>query len=94
MSGGYFEYKQHTIGQIIEDLEDVIYKNGTLQEDDYGNKFGHNFSVSTIEKFKQTLKWLELAQIASHRVDWLLSGDDGEETFHERWKDDMEKLKY
>ena len=27
-----------------------------------------------------------------HRIDWLVSGDDGEDTFHARWKEDMAAL--
>jgi hypothetical protein len=25
----------------------------------------------------------------AQRVDWLISGDDGEESFHQRWKEEL-----
>jgi hypothetical protein len=35
---------------------------------------------------------LRKAAVYAQRVDWLLSGDDGEETFLERLKKDLDKL--
>jgi len=29
---------------------------------------------------------------AAHRIDWLMAGDDGEDTFHERLANDLAKL--
>lgn len=31
--------------------------------------------------------------IYTQRIDWLLSGDDGEESFHSRLKEELDKLK-
>ena len=36
------------------------------------------------EKMKDAIKILRTAAIYAHRIDWLLSGDDGEESFLER----------
>ena len=36
---------------------------------------------------------LKQAEIYAQRIDWLLSGDDGEESFHERLKEELEELK-
>jgi hypothetical protein len=33
-----------------------------------------------------------MAQIYAQRIDWLISGDDGEDSFRERLKEDLEKL--
>jgi hypothetical protein len=35
---------------------------------------------------------LKRAEIYTHRIDYLLSSDDGEQTFHERLKKDLEEL--
>ena len=35
---------------------------------------------------------IRVAEIYAQRADWLLSGDDGEEEFHERLKEDLEGL--
>lgn len=53
---------------------------------------GYHFSPKTIEKFREAAITLERARIMAQRIDWLVSGDDGEETFHERWNEDLEKI--
>lgn len=55
------------------------------------NRYG--YSEETIKEFQKGLKLLRMAQIYAQRIDWLLSGDDGEESFHERLKEDLEELK-
>jgi hypothetical protein len=34
-----------------------------------------------------------MAQIYTQRIDWLVSGDDGEDSFRERLKEDLEEYK-
>lgn len=45
-----------------------------------------------VEEFKKGLKILKTAAIYAQRIDWLLSGDDGEESFKRRLKEDLDKL--
>ena len=45
-----------------------------------------------IEKFKEGVELIRKAQIYAHRIDWLLSADDGEENFLRRLKDDLSKI--
>lgn len=87
MSGGYFEHDQYRIGQIADKIEDVIYDNDNPKEDEYN----YEFSKETMREFKRAVNLLRLAQICAHRIDWLLSGDDGEETFHKRLLEDLTK---
>jgi len=35
---------------------------------------------------------LRQAHVYAQRIDWLVSGDDGEDSFHRRLKHDLEKL--
>lgn len=84
MSGGHFDYKQYAITDIIESIESII-QNNTNQSNDFENRF----SEKTIQEFKNAIKYLTLAKIYSHRIDWLISGDDGEETFHERLNEEL-----
>ena len=49
------------------------------------------FSEETIEEFKKGLDILRKAYIYAQRIDWLLSGDDDEKSFHESLKEDFEK---
>lgn len=52
----------------------------------------YNFSYETLEEFKKGYEILRIAEIYSQRIDWLLSFDDGEDTFHKRLKEDLDKF--
>jgi len=108
MSGGAFDYNQYKIGYIADEIEQLIRKNGkekTKEEmRDEGwrdpdwyekypeDKFHYKYPDEVIEKFKEGLEILRKAEIYAQRIDWLLSGDDGDETFLQRLKDDLDKL--
>lgn len=49
-------------------------------------------SDETIETMKEAYKNLRIAQIYAQRIDWMMSGDDGEETMQARLKDDLEEF--
>ena len=53
----------------------------------------YEYSKETIKEFKKGLAILKKAYIYAQRIDWLLSGDDGEESFHERLKEELDNLK-
>jgi len=93
MSGGFFNHSQYTLDQIVTDIEDEIYYNDSKEVNEYNDKRGNGFSEETMQEFKLAVWYLKQAFVYTQRVDWLLSGDDGEETFHERLKKDLEKLK-
>lgn len=54
--------------------------------------YHYKYPDEVIEKFKEAVKILRQAEVYAQRVDWLLSGDDGEESFMERLKDDLESI--
>jgi hypothetical protein len=85
MSGGYFEHQQYRLEAMADQIEDVIYKNTGNDPDEYY----HNYSEETLENLKRAVWLLKRTQTYVHRIDWLLSGDDGEETFHKRLKNDL-----
>ena len=88
MSGGHFDYKQYQLADIREGLEILIDKNGkSVTEYE-----GYDFSDDTISEFKQAVNLLRKAEIYVQRIDWLVSGDDGEESFHRRLEDELSKL--
>ena len=98
MSGGYFNYNQHFINDIADEIEEEIGRNKTgwswVPISDWRDKYNkQRYKPETIKEFKKAVKVLRKAYIYAHRIDWFLSGDDGEETFHERLKEDLEKLK-
>lgn len=45
-----------------------------------------------VEEFKKGLKILKMASIYAQRIDWLLSGDDGEDSFKKRLKENLDEL--
>lgn len=94
MSGGFFEYNQYKIYQIAEELEDVILKNGKkrVRRESWEDENYYEYSPEVIAKFKEGLELLKKAHIYAHRIDWLLSGDDGQESFLERLESDLSKL--
>ena len=86
MSGGHFNYAQYEIAMIADDLEGLILNNDDETE-------GRGFTPETIAEFRRGLQVLREARIYAHRIDWLVSGDDGEEQFHKRLKDELRSLK-
>lgn len=89
MSGGHFEYNQYHIDDIVYSIERIIENNNKPSDED---EYYHNFNDNTIEKFKLGLHYLKIAKIYAHRIDWLVSGDDGEESFMSRLEEDLRNL--
>ena len=78
MSGGTFNYMQYRINDIVEEIKD---------------NFDRGYSEKVEEKFREGIKALKIAQIYAQRIDWLIAGDDGEETFLRRLKSDLDDIK-
>ncbi len=51
-----------------------------------------DYTPNTLREFRFAIGCLRKAAIYAQRIDWLISGDDGEDSFHERLKEDLEKL--
>ena len=77
MSGGAFDYVQFKINSVVDDIKELL----SSEEFEYNN--------TTKDRYQQTVNTLELAAAMLQRVDWLESGDDGEESFHERWEEEV-----
>ncbi len=89
MSGGHFQYKQWEIGNIADEVEQLIIDNDSEELNQYGDRKGYGYSKETMAKFKEALTILRHAHIYTQRIDWLVSGDDGEDSFHRRLKDEL-----
>lgn len=92
MSGGHFQYDQWKISNIADEVEQLILTNDSEELDQWGDRKGAHYTPETIEEFKKGLTILRQAYIYAQRIDWLVSGDDGEDSFHSRLKHDLEKL--
>jgi len=91
MSGGHFEYQQYRLHDIASQIKELIASND--DEYEWGYRRGNGYSAETIEKFKIAVDTLEKAAIMAQRVDWLVSGDDGEDSFHRRWDEELKEIK-
>jgi hypothetical protein len=103
MSGGAFEYSQYRIRDIANEIEKEIYNSGrkkTEREIKEEKKYHYDrtfvpepahyeYPEEVLNEFKKAYTLLRLAEIYAQRIDWLLSGDDGEETFIKRLADDI-----
>ena len=92
MSGGHFQYKQWEIGNIADEVEQLILTNDSEEKDEWGDRKGYHYTPETIEEFKKGLVLLRQAYVYAQRIDWLVSADDGEDSFHRRLKFELEKL--
>lgn len=109
MSGGQWNYLQYRFTDVIEDIKAEIERSGkpktkeelkeeSWRDPDWYHKYPedlnhYKYPDEVIEEFKKGLELIEKAQIYMHRIDWLLSGDDGDESFIERLKEDLDKLR-
>ena len=84
MSGGKFDYKQYSIDYIVDEIDQIIRTNE--------EKEWYQYSNNTINEFKKGIELHKKAAVYAQRIDWLVSGDDGEERFHERLKEDLKEL--
>ena len=107
MSGGHFDYNQYKIGYIADEIEKIIAKNGrekTKEElkDTYHDAewfkrypedlYQYKYPDEIIVKFQEAVITLRKAEIYAQRIDWLLSNDDGEETFLRRLEKELNDL--
>lgn len=83
MSGGAFNYNDYHITGIADHIEELI----------RDNEDNTVYSEATIQRFREAVKLLREAGVYVHRIDWLVSGDDGEDSFHKRLERDLERLK-
>ncbi len=92
MSGGHFQYQQHSIMDIAEDIGRIIEANDDTTLNEWGDTVGRGYSPEVIEKLKEGVEILKTAFVYAHRIDWLLSDDDGEESFLERLEEELKEI--
>ncbi len=93
MSGGHFNYKQHHLLDMADDIGSQILTNDSTEKNEWGDNIGSRYSPETIAEFEKAVKALKLAYVYAQRIDWLLSGDDGEDSFHKRLQAQLGELK-
>lgn len=81
MSGGHFNYACHQISNFADDLEHEIEKNDDKTVDSWGDTVGYGYSEDTMTRIRVIHKLLIAAGKLAREVEWLYSGDHGEESF-------------
>jgi hypothetical protein len=93
---------------MVDQIEETVVKNGVektpedlknegWRDPDWYKKypedlFHYKYPDEVIEKMKEGIEVLKRAQIYAQRIDWLLSGDDGEESFLRRLEEELNEL--
>lgn len=94
MSGGHFNYQQHNIKDIANELESIIQNNrqSLNQEDNFTIYNQYEYSPAVIQKFYHGLVILRLAYIYTREIDLLLCGDTSEDSFLRNLEEEINKL--
>lgn len=95
MSGGAFDYDQYRITNIADEIEKQLQRQGQPKpKEDFWHGDDSNYvtySPNVQERFKEAVYLLRKAAIYAQRIDWYLSGDDGEESFLKRLDDELQQ---
>ena len=103
MSGGHFDYKQYHISEIADSIEHELeiqgkekpkesYYGSTYYDDYPDERYYYTYPENVQEKMREAVRHLRIAAIYAKRVDWLLCGDDGEESFLRRLDEELNNL--
>ena len=98
----YFEGLGYTITEVDEkkfkiENYDVggdwldVYLSSWEEYEDGG--YYPDYKPETIQEFRNAVEILKKASVYVQRIDWFLSGDDSEDTFHERLNKELNELK-
>ena len=107
MSGGTFDYSQRTIELIADDIEQTILEAGRkipdvlLEEQQHRysrempleEQYYPSYNRKTMDIMKRAVYILRMAYIYAQRIDWMLSGDDGEDDLVRRLDKELHELK-
>jgi hypothetical protein len=94
MSGGSFDTSPYRIEDVAREIEIEIERNkiGEIGKERPIDIFyfpKEKYPENVIEKFEEAVKTLRLASKMAHRIDYLLAGDDGVETFLKTWNEEI-----
>lgn len=98
----YTGIEEYVNGRELDEDDVRDYINDRWLEDDekdYIRKHHHTipnrycYTEETLSEFRKAIEVLKKAEVYAQRIDWLLSGDDGESSFHKRLEEELNKLK-
>jgi hypothetical protein len=80
---------------VAEEIERLVRDNDKLLSDEERYRYdpdeprGYGFPPEVIARFREAAATCRRAAIMVQRVDWLVSSDDGEDSFLRRWEEDL-----
>lgn len=105
MSGGFFDYKQWHIDNIADQIEQEVIMSGKpipkskwnyIEREEYNathkQPMNYAFPEEVLRRMEEAIYALRRAAIYAQRTDYLISCDDGEESFMERLKKELAEL--
>lgn len=104
MSGGRFDYTQYHINTIADSIESELQRQGKEKPKDelYFDKeylekypeerYYYTHPEEVQQEMRNAVKILRQAAVYAQRVDWYLSGDDGDESFLKRLRDELNAI--
>jgi len=75
VSGGHFNYKQHHIEDIADEIARIV------KDEEKRDITDRYYEPASLDAMKEACKVLLKAEVYARRIDWLVSGDDSDETF-------------
>jgi hypothetical protein len=98
MSGGRFDYIQYRLDDVAGDIEEIIKNSGKpysaeyLKEHKWADESDRHteYSDEVLEEFRKGAELIRKAAIYMHEIDWLISGDTGDDSFLERLKEKLD----
>lgn len=90
MSGDYFNYIQYQLDNVADEIEKIATQGREVEYD--GIEMYDHYPEDIEQSFLEAANKLREASVYVQRIDWLLSGDDGEDSFRRRLKEDLDKL--
>jgi len=104
MSGGSFDYNQYHIEEIADEIEWALDRQGKekdredlwMQQEYYEKypeeKLYETYPKDVQDRMKEAVRVLRMAHVYAQRVDWYLSGDDGDDNFIKRLATELNSL--
>ena len=82
MSGGHFDYGCFRISQFADELQHEIDTNSVETKDEFGQNIGYGLEPETLSRVVTAQKIIETAGKLPREIEWLYSGDHGEDSFN------------
>jgi hypothetical protein len=92
MSGGAFQYEQDKIDGVAWEILRLVETNSDETLNSWGSPVGRGYSEEVLKRFADAVIACRRAACYVRRVDWLVSCDDGEDSFLARLDEELRQI--